>query len=283
MDGITKATGKKNDQRSADAVFEIDFSKNISRAFPAPVFIHGHYLKFSRKHCQSRWHCSRCKGRGCDSCGGSGSNYPSIEEELGKVFIPAFLAKECTLHASGREDVDVRTLGTGRPFIMALSHPKKRKADMKNLEKQFENNESVRVLGLRMVGKGFVDLVCDSHFEKEYSALVSADRQLTAEDAEKIKELEGKEISQQTPTRVLSRRTDMLRTRKIHRISASLEAGGRLRLTILAEAGTYIKELIHSDVGRTTPSISALLGCNAKCDELDVVGIRDFFLETAAD
>jgi len=280
---ISKASGRKNAPRKADAVFEFDFANSKSRAYPSSIYVFGHYLKFSRSHCQSRWHCSGCHGKGCASCGGSGKNYPSIEDELGKAIGGAFLAKEWTLHASGREDVDVRTLGTGRPFVLELRLPLKRSVNLSSVELALSSNPSVIAVGLKTVGKHFLDAVCNSHFEKEYSALISADRPLTKSDAKKIGSLAGKTISQQTPKRVLSRRTDMERKRKIFSIRASEAEGGKLRIHVLAEAGTYIKELIHSDEGRTSPSISALLSCKAACDELDVVSIHDYFLETISD
>jgi len=290
---IAKASGKKNDQRAADAFFEFDFTAKKAAARPAQLYVHGHYVKLSRGFCQSRWHCSECGGRGakapaagknegtaCPSCSGSGMNYPSVEEEIGKILMPAFGAAGCTLHASGREDVDVRCLGNGRPFVMELASPKKRTADLRALEREFQKNENVRAIGLRFVHKNFIDSVCNSHFEKEYEAVVSADRALTAIDAKKITTLSGTALDQHTPTRVLARRTDMLRVRTVYKISAQAIEGGKLKLHILAEAGTYIKEFIHSDDGRTKPSVSSTLACRAACDSLDVVAIRDYFLET---
>jgi len=263
---IAKATGKKNDQRATDAAFEFDFCKAKASARPMQLYIHGHYIKLARNFCQSRWHCSECGGRGCSSCSGSGMNYPSVEEEIGKILLPAFGASGCTLHASGREDVDVRCLGSGRPFVMELSSPKKRSADLRALEREFKKNESVQAIGLRFVHKAFIDSVCNSHFEKEYEAIVSADRALCAADAKKVAALSGTELSQHTPVRVLARRTDMLRKRTVYKISAQTTDGGKLKLRILAEAGTYIKEFIHSDEGRTTPSVSSALKCRAACD-----------------
>jgi tRNA pseudouridine synthase 10 len=203
-----------------------------------------------------------------------------VEDEIGSVLSRAFCAGKCTLHASGREDVDVRTIGTGRPFVMELASPKKRSADLAAIEAEMEGNRNVRAVGLRIVPKHFVDAVCNSHFEKEYSALVCADRPLTAADASKAEKLSGALLFQQTPNRVLSRRTDMCRRRRIFRISASALPGGKLRLSILAEAGTYIKEFISGDGGRTKPSLSSVLSCNASCEELDVVRIYDYFLQT---
>jgi len=277
---IAKATGKKNDQRGADACFEFDFGGGKAIARPMQLYIHGHYIKLTRGFCQSRWHCSECGGQGCSSCKGSGMNYPSVEEEIGRILMPAFGAAGCTLHASGREDVDVRCLGTGRPFVAELASPKKRSADLRALEREFAKNENVRATGLRLVHKAFIDSVCNSHFEKEYEAIVSADRALGAEDAKKVAALSGTALSQHTPVRVLARKTDMLRKRTVYRISAEAVQGGKLKLWILAEAGTYIKEFIHSDEGRTAPSVSSALKCKAACDSLDVVAIHDYFLET---
>ena len=293
---IAKATKRKNDQRAADASFEFDFTSKKATARPMQLYVHGHYIKLARGFCQSRWHCSECGGKGksapakgkgegtpCPSCSGSGMNYPSVEEEIGKVLVPAFGASGCTLHASGREDVDVRCLGGGRPFVAELSAPKKRTAVLPILEREFMKNKNVQAVRLRIVHKNFIDSVCNSHFEKEYEAIVSADRALTEKDAKKICALSGTALSQHTPTRVLARRTDMLRKRTVYKISAQAIDGGRLKLHILAEAGTYIKEFIHSDDGRTVPSVSSTLNCRAQCDSLDVMGIHDYFLETVKD
>ncbi len=280
---ISQQTGKKNIQRQADANFGFNFITTQSSAEPSPIHIFGHYIKLSRSHCQSKWHCSKCGGKGCDSCKGTGKNYPSVEEEIGNVLKEEFLAKGFTLHASGREDVDVRAIGTGRPFVMELSFPKKRQADLKALEQQFSENENVQAIGMRIVQRHFIDAICSSHFDKTYSAVVSAQRPFTKNDEKKAESLSGRFILQQTPKRVLARRADMKRKRKITEISAKALKSGKLHMAITAEAGTYIKELISSDSGRTKPSITEVLGCKASCDELDVVAIHDYFLETLLD
>ena len=276
---ISKETGKKNAQRNADAAFEFDFINSKCAARPMPLFLFGRYIKLSRRHCQSRWHCSSCRGKGCAYCMGSGMNYPSVEDEIGKAVLPFFSAKECILHASGREDVDVRCIG-GRPFVMEIRSPKKRNEDVSQIELELSKNQHVKAAGLKIVRQGMIDAVCNSHFDKEYSALVSADRPLNAEDARICESLSGSVLLQKTPNRVLSRRADLERQRRVHAVRADLAEGGRLTLRIFAEAGTYIKEFIHSDGGRTTPSLSGALGCKATCEELDVIRIQDYFLET---
>ena len=50
-------------------------------------------------------------------------------------------------------------------------------------------------------------------------------------------------------------------------------------LDIAAEAGTYIKEFISGDGGRTSPSVAELLGRPVNCTFLVVTSIEDAFLD----
>ena len=43
----------------------------------------------------------------------------------------------------------------------------------------------------------------------------------------------------------------------------------------ITQAGTYVKEFVHSDFGRTCPSVGSLLGCEADILQLDVLGLRE--------
>jgi len=48
-----------------------------------------------------------------------------------------------------------------------------------------------------------------------------------------------------------------------------------ITLVIKAESGTYIKELITGDEGRTVPSLSEIAGCAIEVKQLDVIKIGD--------
>ena len=45
-------------------------------------------------------------------------------------------------------------------------------------------------------------------------------------------------------------------------------------LYISTSAGTYVKEFVHGDMGRTRPSVSSILGCKTDIVQLDCVGIQ---------
>ena len=45
-------------------------------------------------------------------------------------------------------------------------------------------------------------------------------------------------------------------------------------LELCCDAGTYVKELVHGDLGRTHPSLSSLLECPVDLIALDVVAVE---------
>ena len=74
--------------------------------------------------------------------------------------------------------------------------------------------------------------------------------------------------------RVLHRRTLIVRERTVHAMSAIKLSSRFLQLDLTTQAGTYVKEFVHGDLGRTTPNVGALLGCEADILQLDVVGLQ---------
>ena len=48
-----------------------------------------------------------------------------------------------------------------------------------------------------------------------------------------------------------------------------------MELHVIASAGTYIKEFVHGDLGRTKPSIGEILESEADILQLDVANVFD--------
>ena len=53
------------------------------------------------------------------------------------------------------------------------------------------------------------------------------------------------------------------------------EPAERFSIRVRAESGTYIKEMVSGDEGRTVPSFTSLAGVPVKVEFLDVVAILD--------
>ena len=89
-------------------------------------------------------------------------------------------------------------------------------------------------------------------------------------------------LLQQTPNRVAHRRADLVRHRRVKHIEMVRRDATNAKvatLVIKAEAGTYIKELMSGDAGRTKPNVAELLGTEAKCKKLEVIGIDDGYMD----
>ncbi len=272
---------KKPQSAFADIFFNLNFKQQIGSVQSSNLCIFGHYIKKSRQYCQHPWPCTACNGRGCKKCDFKKEVYPSIENSLKSAVAPAFCASDAKLHACGREDVDVMTLGSGRPFVIELKSPKKRSANLNALATQISNNFPLEVIGLTHCPQFWIEAMCTSHFDKHYRAIVSCEkRKLGESDFDIISKTLPLTIRQLTPTRVLRRRADLARIRTVHSISLVGCENGSLTLDIWAQAGTYIKELIHGDNGRTIPSISSILGDSCACAQLDVMGVDDSFVKT---
>ena len=246
-----------------------------------PVFVFGRYKKLVPGISQSRWKCIDCGGLGCASCKQKGKHYESVEEKMGDVMQKHFGAIDYTMHASGREDVDA-TCTAGRAFVMEIKEPEKRSAELSKIAYEIAKGGEVEVVGLKMVPRSFQEVVTESHFDKEYLAEVEFEKDITDSQIKKIESLAGTILEQRTPTRVAHRRSDLVRKRKVIELELKQKTGNKKLATarIMAEAGTYIKELIHGDSGRTIPSFASVLGIPAKCTKLEVSRIDDEFLDT---
>jgi tRNA pseudouridine synthase 10 len=107
-------------------------------------------------------------------------------------------------------------------------------------------------------------------------AHIESERDIDADRFHKaVSELSGKIIYQRTPLRVSGRRADLIRERVVKKATTLSIDGSHATVEITAEAGTYIKELVNGDEGRTNPSLSGLYGSNLKVEKLDVLAIEE--------
>lgn len=245
-----------------------------------PIFLYGRYRKISRGIPQTRWPCRACRGRaqGCESCEGTGLQYvESVQDLIGEPIRKSLSAEDTSFHGMGREDIDVRCLGSGRPFVLEVKRPSKRQLPVEDLVEMVKRNAlgKVEVGNLSWCTKKKVNEVKQSRSEKTYAIRFRAEGLVDYENAEKsILSLAGQVIDQETPKRVSHRRAAKTRRRKITSIDKVSFEGDEVEIILRCEAGTYVKELIHSDEGRTTPSVKGVLGTDCEVIWLDVLEIH---------
>ncbi len=266
------------DFRHPHVRFTVDLWKGDVEVYIAPAYFYGRYRKLVRGIPQTHWPCRECRGKGCPRCNYTGKMYPTSVEEL---ILPAFL-EACGgegghLHGAGREDVDARMLGRGRPFVVEVGRPRRRTLDLEAVAERINRAaaERVEVLDLRPAPPDLVRKVKDLKARKRYRARISFAAPVEENDfRQALDELVG-EIRQRTPTRVRHRRADLVRVRRVHGISGRLLSPTEAEVEILCDGGLYVKELISGDEGGTRPSLSELLGAAARVTELDVLEVLD--------
>lgn len=247
-----------------------------------PICIAGRYNKYLRNLSQSPWIDK-------DDVRIKHSVQELIEDGLNEYL----KFEKSIFSSSGREDVDVRMLGRGRPFVFKLLNPwnseQYNDATMRQIQ-DFINTKhkyKIQVRDLQVVTKEDVYRHLKAGEEsktKQYRALCCCSRLLTSDDIQRVESTKDLDINQKTPIRVLHRRSLAPRRRKIHSLKIgeakpvefrslkSEHVGKAFTLSLLTEAGTYIKEFVHGDFGRTEPSLSDLIGnCDTDLIELDVV------------
>ncbi|EDW03966.1 GH10231 [Drosophila grimshawi] len=235
------------------------------------VCVAGRYRKLSRELSHTPW-----------VLHGQRIMEDSIEEIIVRHVAAYFTEtpEKITFMSSGREDVDVRCLGKGRPFVLEI--PNARRSSMTRqqalaMEQAVDCTGKVSIHNLQVVPREELTHIKTGEEQKRkyYRALCVLQEPVTLDILQKLQISDSFDIQQKTPIRVLHRRPLHTRPRTIFSVEARVQRENRrlLIIDVVSQAGTYIKELVHGEFGRTTPSISSIIGKPIDIVALDVVGI----------
>lgn len=277
-ESIRREIKREVGKRIAERGLTVDFSSPevmLLLSFPSgemsltvsSLLLRGKYWKRGRMISQAYW----------PTVGGP--RYYSIEEALWPL-LRITGGEGVAIHAAGREDVDARMLGSGRPILVEIKAPRRREVNFREIEKIVKQS-SGGVIELAVFGRAKRELIAAYKEEakvrdKIYRAVVVFGREVGEEELAKLESsLADAVVEQYTPTRVLHRRADALRIKRVKEVRCVRLSESVAECLIWASGGLYIKELISGDGGRTRPSFSELLGTEARCVELDVLFVSD--------
>ncbi|MFC6824084.1 tRNA pseudouridine(54/55) synthase Pus10 [Halopelagius fulvigenes] len=281
---LGRLTGTEVEFGRPDVMFLLDIEADEVEVDVHSAFVYGRYRKLERDIPQTEWPCNRCDGSGyvgkqvCEKCGGSGYLYEeSVEGLTAPVVRDVMDGTGAKFHGAGREDVDALMLGTGRPFVIEIVEPRRRRVDTDRLEGDINvfAEGKVEVEGLRLANYEMVERVKKLDASKRYRAAVEFDADVTeAELDAAIEELDGATVEQYTPHRVDHRRANLTRTREVYEATGELDDARHATVEVHGAGGLYIKELVSGDEGRTEPSLADILGVGAEVTALDVVTVE---------
>ena len=280
------------------------------------VYLCGRYIKFSRYLSQTPWVVNGQKLT-------EGSLQEQIEDRIFPLFFPGRPKAdlEIKFHAGGREDIDVRMLKGGRPFVLEFENPirsistiteeevlglagEESRAEIKGeferwgqeqgllgkeefhswrITKLLEllinhQNQFVQISGFMETTESYISVelkAAEMDKIKHYLCYIHSPSQLAEEDKARLEGQKDLALMQLTPLRVLHRRTLMVREKLIHALQLHLVSRHSAVLEVWASAGTYIKEFVHGDLGRTSPSVGSLLGKEVDILQLDVGSLKE--------
>jgi hypothetical protein len=231
-----------------------------------------------------------------------------------------FETTNSTFHSAGREDMDVRMLGKGRPFLVELHDAKvapseelfAQIAHWVNTSQGRNCNGDVQIDGLVATDQHAIPLMQEGaeDKEKDYACVVWTKQWLTRQQIQvgtcawlhhcdwrsrscphlifcrdisaveqALNHREYVRIDQKTPVRVAHRRSLLVRDRLVDRMEATPLGPNLFILNLTTSAGTYVKEFVHGDLGRTIPSVGDFLGTRADILQLDVLDVHDGVME----
>lgn len=250
------------------------------------IFIGGRYNKLSRKLSQTPWFIN-----------GEKKVETSVQDLLCNPIAEIVKAESIKFLSSGREDVDVRNIYNGRPFAVELLNPRMTNITNELLTHLTDNiNESTKQVqitsNLKVLSRFDLKKLKEGENVKTkfYRALcVCRGMGGDLPQLEHLNKMENIKIIQRTPVRVLHRRPLSPRTRIIYKMRARWAKPHELKellntaaesadaffvLDVKTQAGTYVKEFVHGDFGRTKPSLCDFLNVEVDIVALDVTSIN---------
>lgn len=197
------------------------------------VYVAGRYRKLSRDLSQTPW-----------VVGGKRMKEDSLQEFISCEVCPYFgidlteNSDKCVFISSGREDIDVRMLGKGRPFVLQIAGAKKTSLPIdvaREMQSRVDNSKQVSIQHLQLVKREELVHIKsgEEHKKKLYRALCVLKTPVTSETMQKLDISAGFMIQQQTPLRVLHRRPLLTRPKEIFNVKGYVLKGDQKIILLL--------------------------------------------------
>lgn len=223
------------------------------------VIVAGRYLKKCRGLPQKQTKCRECIGKGCVVCDNSGlSGYNSVEGIIAKELMSITKGQNPKFLWIGSEDHDSLVLGKGRPFFVRISNPKIR---------TFKRNLKVGSDGIYAIINGKLDSLPDSliQFITKTKILVQSETPLVKDSLKKLNTLGESAIEFESKSKMVKK--------KIYYLSAKKINDNRFSLTIVADSGITIKQLVGGQE-YMKPNVSEIIGTKCECIWFDILDVQ---------
>jgi tRNA pseudouridine synthase 10 len=257
---LARLAGKKVEYGKPDIIITltVDKENNVDVAVTSrPIAFAGVYIKKSRGLPQKQDRCPSCGGKGCKSCNYSGlSGYDSVEGIITKELVRSTKGQTPKFTWIGGEDQSSLVLGSGRPFYVRVLNPKKR-----NLK-----NKRIKGSGISAMVRLINDKpIIQPRFTVKTRIHIRCENVLTKKILKKLNFLSGSKVSFENKSKMA--------TKSIHSVRVRQLDSNQFNLTIVADGGLMIKQLVGGE-GYMKPNISEILGAKCQCIIFDILDVQ---------
>lgn len=256
-DFLRKKTRRRIDRKHPELTFLVDLGTGKVSATAKSLFVHARYTK-PQGVSQRREFCEECSGRGCDVCNDGFADTPSIEQVVGNRLCRILRSPRAKFTWIGSEDVESVVFPPGRPFIVEMKDPRRRKVPVR-FDAATGKGRTV-VSGARVL-RGKPEVAPAFVFRTR--AYIEAPQQSRQVDLREGRKLVGVAIQH---------RNNKGKTvyKKVYSIRVRRKVRG-LEAEIKLDGGLPVKRLISGE--SVSPSLSEVLGMPLVCDSFDILKV----------
>ena len=254
---FSKKTKKITNYIDPEIIFTVNLKEPSCNLRSKPIVISGRYTKSKRGYSQKQKSCDNCSGKGCRTCNFHGiSEFNSVEGVISKLIFKKFGGTTTKFTWIGGEDKSSLVLGSGRPFIVKLQNPLKRKIKLSDYVSDF-----ISIFNLKIIDDSPKTPL---KFSSLVTIKISTDSKFDAKYLKKLKNLKNCSI-------IVSEKSGRSYEKKIFDINYKKTSDQIILVKMRVEGGLPIKRfVIGNDV---TPNISGIIGTNCIPDEFDFLEI----------
>ena len=254
---FSKKTKKIANYIDPEIIFTVNLKEPSCNLHSKPIVISGRYTKSKRGYSQKQKSCDNCSGKGCRTCNFHGiSEFNSVEGVISKLIFKKFGGTTTKFTWIGGEDKSSLVLGSGRPFIVKLQNPSKRKIKLSDFISDF-----ISIFNLKIIDDSPKTPL---KFSSLATIKISTDSKFDTENLKKLKNLKNSPI-------IVSEKSGKSYEKKIFDINYKKTSDQIILVKIRVEGGLPIKRfVIGNDV---TPNISETIGTHCIPEEFDFLEI----------
>jgi tRNA pseudouridine synthase 10 len=255
------STKKKMDKKNPDVTILANFGTGEVSVTSKPIFYYGRYTKPGGL-AQRRSYCRDCRGLGCPKCHGTGYEQElSVEDVLLRKLSGFSGSSRMVFTWLGSEDKESRVHQPGRPFVVEIKNPKKRKLP-RRFGARFQKGRLAVTRGRVLPSKP----IRFPSFRFKSAIRAVAESRITPDAVKKLRS-----AFKRTPV-VFLRPNSKPTTKMVYSVTAT--ARGRV-LFIRAEldGGLPVKRFVSGEL--VSPSVSEVLKAEVSCRSFDILEVRE--------